>query len=294
MRAVCSCIGVALVSCIILDARPNTADPAGVLVGGISRHVVQRGESLRSIGARYGVDAATIAEANTLERSARLLAGQALTIDNHHIVPSAVFEGVIVVNVPQRMLFFRHGTELFDAPVAVGSRGWQTPLAPFTIRIKETDPTWDVPASIAAEARARGQRLPARVPPGTTNPLGHHWLGLSIGSVGIHGTNVPASIYGAVTHGCIRVHPDDIAVLFDLVAVGTPGATLYEPVLLAEADGEVYLEVHPDVYRRMSQPPAFVARSIAVARGISERIDWSIADRVARRQSGIAQAVTSR
>lgn len=288
-----SSVSLALVTCLIGTVL-NGSDPAGPVTGGISRHVAARGESLRSIGARYGVDAATIAADNGLRRNAPLLAGQELSVDNRHIVPSAVLEGVVVVNVPQRMLFFRSGIGLFSAPVAVGSRGWQTPLSPFTIRVKELDPTWDVPESIAAEARARGQRLPAKVPPGPANPLGRHWLGLSIGSVGIHGTNAPASIYGTGTHGCIRVHPDDVTVLFDLVTVGTPGITLYEPILLAEDRGDVYLEVHPDAYRRLTESPGHVARRMAAGMGIGERIDWAAADLVVQRREGIARSVTRR
>jgi L,D-transpeptidase ErfK/SrfK len=294
VRAVISSLGLALVVRIIVGPGPDPGDPARRLVGGISRHVVQGGESLRAIGARYGVDTATIAEDNALGRRTELMPGQELTIDNRHIMPSAALDGVIIVNVPQRMLFLRDGTEVFSAPVAVGSRGWQTPLSAFTVRAAETDPTWDVPASIAAEARARGQDLPTKVPPGPTNPLGRYWLGLSIGSVGIHGTNAPASIYATVTHGCIRVHPDDIAVLFDLVDVGTPGITLYEPVLLVEENGEVYLEVHPDAYRRSTERPVQAARRIAAGMGIAERVDWGAADQALKRPDGIARVVTAR
>jgi L,D-transpeptidase ErfK/SrfK len=284
---------LALVACI---AGPvvTAGDPATTLVGGIRRHAIARGDSLRSIGARYGVDAATIAADNALGRTARLREGDELTIDNRHVVPAAALDGEIVINVPQRMLFFRDEGRVFSAPVAVGCRGWPTPLSDFTVRAKEMDPTWDVPESIAAEARAKGQTLPARVPPGPTNPLGRHWLGLSIGSVGIHGTNAPASIYGTVTHGCIRVHPDDIAVLFDLVSVGTPGSTVYEPVLLAEEDGEIYLEAHADAYRRMKGSSTAQARTLAAAMGLSDRIDWSAADLVLQRREGIARNVTGR
>jgi L,D-transpeptidase ErfK/SrfK len=202
-------------------------------------------------------------------------------------------DGTIVVNIPQRMLFFRTGERVFSAPVAVGSRGWPTPVAPFRILEKETDPTWDVPDSIALEARDRGQRLPAKVPPGPNNPLGRHWLGLSIGSVGIHGTNAPASLYGAVTHGCIRVHPDDIALLFELVKVGSPGRTIYEPILLADDGHDVYLEVHPDVYRRTSGSLQDQARLMASSRGLAERIDWARADAVIAARAGIARQVTA-
>lgn len=291
MRSVCSAVGLAALTCVLAPAL-NAGDPSGVLVGGLSRHVVERGESLWSIGARHGVDASTLAAANALPPKGPLRVGQELGIDNRHIVPAAALDGVIAVNVPQRMLFLRSGTRVFGVPVAVGSRGWQTPLAPFTIRLKEVDPTWDVPESIAAEALAKGQKLPQKVAPGPSNPLGRHWLGLSIGSVGIHGTNAPSSIYGTVTHGCIRLHPDDIAVLFDLVSVGMPGITLYEPILLAGEDGEVYLEAHPDAYRRLNAPPKAHARRLAAAMGLMERIDWTAADLVVERREGVARRVT--
>lgn len=280
--------------CLTLPGAGNVAeDPDPSLVGGISQHVVAKGESLRSIGARFGVDAATLADQNGISVKSALKVGQTLVIDNRHIVPDAVQDGGIVINIPQRMLFFRTGEQVFSAPVAVGSSGWRTPISAFTIRVKETDPTWDVPASIQAEARARGQSLPARVPPGPRNPLGRHWLGLSLGSIGIHGTNAPSSIYGAVTHGCIRMHNDDVARLYDLVEVGTAGVTIYEPVLLTEAtDGRIYLEVHTDVYRRLRLAPAAQVRETAEALGLTARIDWTLADEVVRRRHGIARDVT--
>ena len=293
MRLVCRSLLLALFTCTMPGARA-AGDPPGGLVGGLGRHVVARGESWRSIGARYGIDASTLAADNALTASAPLHVGQELTVDNRHVVPAAAVEGVVVVNIPQRMLFLRARGQVFGAPVAVGSRGWQTPVAPFTVRSKEVDPTWDVPASIVREALERGQSLPSKVPPGPANPLGPFWLGLSIGSVGLHGTNAPASIYGAVTHGCIRVHSEDIAVLFDLVDVGTSGVTLYEPILIVEQGGEIYLEAHPDVYRRLAAPPKALARNIALALGITDRIDWTSADAVVDRRQGIARAVTAR
>ena len=293
MRTVC-CLLLLMTLIPSSAPLPHAEDPGGALVGRISLHVVGKGESLRAIGARYGVDVSTLAAGNAIKPGAGLRIGQALVVDNRHLVPPAALDGRLVVNVPQRMLFFGTAGRVFSAPVAVGSRGWQTPLAPFTIRVKETDPTWDVPESIAAEARAKGQTLPMKLPPGPGNPLGRHWLGLSIGSVGIHGTNAPSSIYGTVTHGCIRVHPDDIAVLFDIVSVGTPGVVVYEPILLAEDGGEVYLEAHPDVYRRGVKPATAQARIIAAAAGLTERIDWMAADAVIGRREGIARSVTAR
>jgi L,D-transpeptidase ErfK/SrfK len=157
---------------------------------------------------------------------------------------------------------------------------------------RERDPVWDVPASIAEEARRRGRTLPKSVPPGPDNPLGRYWLGLSRGGVGLHGTNAPSSIYRAATHGCIRLHPDDIAWLFPRIAVGATVTTTYEPVLLAEVDGRVFLEVHADVYRR-APPAAATVRTLATALAITHRIDWAKADTATAAREGLARDVTA-
>lgn len=65
------------------------------------------------------------------------------------------------------------------------------------------------------------------IPPYGTNQrkyadvLGTHRLYLGDGYA-LHGTNNPASIGQAVSHGCVRLRNEDIAVLYDRVAVGTP------------------------------------------------------------------------
>lgn len=257
-------------------------------------HVVEQGQSLRSVASRFAIDPQTIAAANDIRVTTVLKPGQELRLDNHHIVPPDVEDGAIVINVPQRMLFFRSGADVLAFAVAVGSRGWRTPVGPFTIVEKEENPTWDVPPSIAAEARRKGKVLPAHVPPGPDNPLGKFWMRLSSGGVGVHGTNAPTSLYQAVTHGCIRVHPDDIAVLFPLVQVGTRGVVTYQPILVAADGTDVYLEAHRDVYGREAKGGAETAREIARAAGLTDRIDWVVADAVIAKREGIARAVTRR
>jgi L,D-transpeptidase ErfK/SrfK len=265
--------------------------PADVLTGAIATHVVQRGDTLQALAARAGVDVATIVAENGLTNGHVLTTGQQLIIDNRHIVPANRSAAAIVVNLPQRMLFFFEQA-VAGLPVAVGRRTWPTPLGEYQVATRETDPTWDVPESIRAEARRLGRTLPASVPPGPANPLGRFWIGLTQGAVGIHGTNVPSSIYGAVTHGCMRLHPDDIAWLFPRVKVGVTVRTVYEPVLLADTGGRVFLEVHPDVYRREPNTLAAV-RALAAGRGLTGRIDWAAAARVVALRQGVARDVTS-
>jgi L,D-transpeptidase ErfK/SrfK len=265
--------------------------PADALTGTVATHVIQRGDTLQALAARAGIDVATIAAENGLTNGRALIPGQQLILDNRHIVPASRAAAPIVVNLPQRMLFFFDHT-VVGLPVAVGRRTWPTPLGEFQIATRETDPTWDVPESIRAEARRLGRTLPASVPPGPTNPLGRFWIGLTGGSVGVHGTNAPSSIYGAVTHGCMRLHPDDVAWLFPRVRVGMTVRTVYEPVLLADIGGRVFLEVHPDAYRREPISLA-VAQALAARHGLTSRIDWAAAARVVTRRQGVARDVTA-
>ena len=152
-------------------------------------------------------------------------------------------------------------------PVAVGRPQWATPRGSFTIVLREENPTWDVPRSILDEARRRGRSHPARVPPGPDNPLGAFWLGLSQGSIGLHGTNAPSSIYSFASHGCVRLHPDDIAWLFPRVAVGDRVELIYEPVLLAAVGAQVFLEVHRDAYQLAATDPGAGPRAGRRRRG---------------------------
>ena len=279
------------VAAIGASSGSGGSDPP--VVGGAATYVVRAGDSLRSVSSRQGIDVGMLAEENGVRVDAKLRAGQELRVDNRHIVPPGADIGVLVINVPQRMLFYAgdDGTRL-AFPVAVGRRDWPTPLGPFTVIVTETQPTWDVPQSILEEARRAGRTLPERVPPGPENPLGEFWIGLSLGSVGVHGTNAPSSIYRAATHGCIRLHSDDVAELFPLVRVGTPGRVLYEPVLLTTDGDAVLLEVHRDVYGHVREGLFERARSRAAAAGLTNRIDWTIADAVIQARRGVARNVT--
>jgi hypothetical protein len=51
----------------------------------------------------------------------------------------------------------------------------------------------------------------------------------------------------AITHGCIRMYPEDVAALFPLVPVGTKVWLINDPVKVAYVDGHLLLEAHPPV-----------------------------------------------
>jgi L,D-transpeptidase ErfK/SrfK len=261
-------------------------------VGGTFVYEARTGDSIASVGSRFGIDPREVAAANGLNPRDRLASGRTLRLDNRHIVPANQDDTALVINVPQRMLFLRGSdSPAVGYPVALGRRDWPTPLGDFTVIGKEQEPTWDVPLSIQEEMRREGHPVLQKVPPGPANPLGAFWLGLSIGSVGIHGTNAPSSIFRHTTHGCIRLHPDDIALLYPRVAAGTKGRIVYQPVMLARTETGIFLEAHPDVYRRTPDSPLLPLRDIAAAEGIASEIDWGEVARVLYARAGIARPV---
>jgi L,D-transpeptidase ErfK/SrfK len=148
-----------------------------------------------------------------------------------------------------------------------------------------------VPKSIQEEMRRELKIVRAEVPPGPDNPLGAHWLGLDLWGYGIHSTIAPSSVYRFRSHGCIRLHPDDIAELFDKVKIGTRGRLVYQPVLLAVVeDGRILLEVHADIYEKVIDP-AQTVRDMAAAHGLSQAIEWPLVEEVIAAQEGLATEV---
>jgi L,D-transpeptidase ErfK/SrfK len=267
-----------------------TGTPRAILVGGRIVYDVKAGDTMASIGARFGVAQPSLIELNQLTQPARLAAGQSLVIDNTHL---AVVDPRVslTINIAQRLLVFVEPERVTAYPITVGLRTWPTPVGAFTIVEKETNPAWDVPISIQREMEAQGKPVITRMAPSPLNPLGAHFLRLSLPGIGIHGTNAPSSIYRFASHGCIRMHPDDVAELFGRVGLGTAGVLLYQPVIVGLAGGRVWLEANRDEYRRAPNALHYV-RDAVQRGGLSELIDWKAVDDVLRLRLGRAVDVT--
>ena len=283
-----------VLACAVLIGGVLTAaaqEPASaIIVGGPSTYTVRPGDTLSAIAARFGVTTAAIIARNGLARPGTIVPGQALDIDNAHLAivdPAAT----ITINVPQRMLFFRDGAVVRGYPITVGSRAWPTPLGEFAIVDKEVNPVWDVPASIQREMRQQRKPVITRMDPSPDNPLGAYWLRLSLPGLGIHGTNAPSSIYRYASHGCIRMHPDHIAELFGRVAPGMRGVLKYQPVVMAEIDGRIWIEAHPDPYG-LARDAGSRLRHEADRTAIGHRVDWQKVGAALRLREGRAEDVT--
>lgn len=176
--------------------------------------------------------------------------GTPITLPTRYILPAADRVG-LVLNVPEMRLYYYPPARAGESrvvrtyPVSVGRMDWETPLGSWHIISKQTDPVWRPPASIRAEAAERGETLPKVVPAGPENPLGRHALRLNIPSYLIHGTDKPWGIGMRVTHGCLRMYPEDIEALYDEIPVGTPVRIVNQPVKTGWLMDTLYIEVHP-------------------------------------------------
>src|SRR5882757_4914330 len=180
--------------------------------------------------------------------------GTDILLPGRRILPPGPHEG-IVVNLPEHRLYYYpkprrgHKPTVITYPVSIGRMDWHSPLGQTAIVAKQKHPSWYPPESIRKEHAKNGDPLPRVVPPGPKNPLGDYKMRLAVGdgTYEIHGTNNPLAVGMAVTHGCIRMYPEDVANLFRMVSVGTKVWLLNEPVKVTYVGGELLIEAHPPV-----------------------------------------------
>lgn len=284
----------AAVPVLFPQPMPDGARYPQFIAGRAFTHVVDGDRTVARIAARLGTPPSAVNELNQLPPGARLSAGQELFIDNRHLVPGAMDDGILI-NLPQRMLYlFREGQLAGAWPVAIGRNDAPTVTGELKVQNLRRNPTWIVPESIKQRWMAEGKPVVERVPPGPGNPLGPYWIGLNRPYYGIHGTNAPGSIYGAVSQGCVRMQVEHVAELFPQVRPGMAVHIIYEPAVLARLpDGTVLLEVHPDYYQRKGRMLEHV-RSLAIASGLHGTIDWQRVEDAVQRRVGLPTDVTLR
>jgi L,D-transpeptidase ErfK/SrfK len=224
------------------------------VVGTDSLISITHEDKLFDVARRYGIGYPEIVRANPGTDIWVAGEGREILLPGRRILPPTPHEG-IVINLPEHRLYFYpkeatgKGQTVITYPVSIGRMDWHSPLGQTRIIAKERHPNWYPPESVRREHAARGDPLPKVVPPGTKKPLGEYKMRLAVGdgTYEIHGTNNPVAVGLAVTHGCIRMYPDDVAALFAAVSVGTKVWLINEPVKIAYVDGKLLMEVHPPV-----------------------------------------------
>jgi L,D-transpeptidase ErfK/SrfK len=269
-----------------------------MIIGGETVYHVVKGDSIELIGAKLGVDRKNIIKDNKIDTKKFLKIGQELKINTRKIIPKTIDNGIII-NIPDRMLYFFKNGNLEQAfPVGLGMpswRGitrWRTPEGKFIITGKRKNPTWHVPESMQWKMEMEGKPVKTVVPPGPDNPLGRYAIDTSIPRVVIHETIWPTSVYQFRSHGCIRVLPEDMENLFKEVEINTTGEIIYKPVKIAVSDeGNIFLEVHRDIYGKIKDLKAETKRLID-QKSVSNNVDWEKVEIVLAEKSGIAEDIT--
>lgn len=233
------------------------------VVGRVDWHRVSEADTLVAIARRFGVGYEAIVRANPMFDIWLPEAQRALKLPMQFVLPPGPRQGLVLNLAEMRLYYYPNEgpKQVFSYPVGIGREGWQTPVTTTRITDKTSNPNWYPPQSIRDEALDAGVVLPDVVPAGPENPLGSHALRLGISGYLLHGTNRPAGVGMRVSHGCIRLYPEDIVALFDLVDVGAELRIIDAPVKLGWLRNELYIEVHPAAYA----PDGEIGRSSIVA-----------------------------
>lgn len=262
------------------------------VVGGEEDYQVPGKTTLGLLAAEKGVKFTVLARGNGLKSPYKITPDMVLKINTAHIIPAELDRG-LVINLPELLMYhFENGAYQRCYSLCIGKVTWQTPTGTYKIVEKRTNPTWNVPPSIQEEMEEEGLEVEEKVPPGPQNPLGKYFMATSAEGVGIHATNRPWSVGYFVSHGCIRMLPQEMAQLFPQIEVGTPVKIIYRPLKLAVTpEGRVFLEAHPDIYQKKVSAMEYL-RNLAESYQLGDRLDWDQVPAILKAREGIAQEIT--
>ncbi|MGR9115765.1 MAG: L,D-transpeptidase family protein [Gammaproteobacteria bacterium] len=210
-------------------------------------------DTLLDIARRFNVGQTEILLANPKVDRWLPKQGTKVKIPNSRLLPAAPRHG-IVLNLPEYRMYYYpakgmpgYKKTVTTHPVSIGRMDWHTPLGKTTIVTKVENPTWTPPESIKKEHAEKGDILPEVVAAGPDNPLGLFAMRLGVPGYLIHSTNKPYGVGMSVTHGCIRMYPEDIEKLFPQVPVGTPVYIINQPIKVGWHNDTLFIEVHPNL-----------------------------------------------
>ncbi len=184
-------------------------------------------------------------------------AGEKIQLQSERLLPDAPRTG-LVLNLPEFRLYYfpkpqnDKAATVITHPISIGRQDWDTPLGQTKIIQKKENPTWTPPESIKKEHAAKGDPLPDVVAAGPNNPLGLYAMRLGIPGYLIHSTNKPYGVGLRVSHGCIRMYPEDIAKLFPIIKINTAVTIVNQAVKVGWYKNSLYIEVHPPLEEHQS------------------------------------------
>lgn len=271
----------------------NSADS---MVGALGKISARHEDTLPDIARANGLGFREIKLANPGVDTWLPGQGTEIMLPTQYILPGTPKVG-IVLNIPEMRLYYYppqdtgQASEVVTHPIGVGRQGWATPYLDTRIIQKKTRPSWYPPESIRKEHAEMGDPLPKRVPPGPKNPLGNYMMRLGMPEYIIHGTNKPFGIGMRVSHGCIRLYPEDIKSLYQQVKLNTPVRIVNQPYKVGRLADKIYLEAHPyleeDTEQFEGNLTSVVEMLIDITGERGYQVDWYLVKTVIAESNGI-------
>jgi L,D-transpeptidase ErfK/SrfK len=256
-------------------------DGATTVIGEVRMYRIRQGDTLMDLARLFSLGYNEIVEANPGLDPWVPPIGATAILPTQWVLPCCSYSGLIV-NIPEmRLFFYQRGSEpgttrVWTYPVGLGRDDWQTPTGTFKVSGKTVNPQWNIPESIRKEHIEERGDYRTSIPGGASdNPLGNRRLELTLPMYRIHGTDIPWGVGMQVSHGCIRLYPEDIERLFPIVPIGTPGSFTYQTVKVGRLGGAIFAENSEDIY---AKNPALFRQSMSVidGRGWAAEIDQKL------------------
>ena len=302
---------IALLAVAGASAAPSFAAtytlPVGndTVIGEVQKVIAAHEDTLLDIGRKYGVGYEEIVAANPGVSPWLPGAGTEVVIPSRYILPDGPREGIVVSLAEHRLFYFPphkpgEAAVVRTYPISIGRMDWHTPLGLTRVVNKREKPIWYPPESVRREHALEGRPLPKAVPPGPDNPLGEYAMRLGIpgGAYLIHGTNRPSGVGMQVTHGCVRMFPEDIKELYPMVPVNTPVRMIDQPYKMGWRGDELFMEIHTPLEGEGSPESHSLTNItkllVSATQDRSVVIDWAKAERTFELASGIPEPVMLR
>jgi len=269
---------------------PSAANcqPAEPVVGSVKHYKIADKESLLEVARKFDLGFNAIVAANPKLDPWIPPAGTPVAIPTAWILPDLPEGSGIVINISELRLYCfprKPSGSVVTFPLGIGDQGRETPVGSYTVVEKIQGPAWHVPKSIRSEY----PQLPKIVPPGPDNPLGSHALRLSRAGILVHGTNRPWGIGRRSSHGCLRLYPEDIVKLFELVEKGTRVTIISQPIKVCSMGNKIFVETHR---HESDDSPVGRALQLLASKNLLARTDFNKLIRAVEEMKGFPVDIT--
>ena len=281
------------------------------VVGRVQVTLAAHEDTFADIARRFNVGYAELVRANPGVDPWIPGEGTQVILPTEFILPDAPREGLVLNLAQMRLYYFpppkkdaaKDGVvEVVTHPIGIGKVGWATPEGTTKVVSHVKDPTWIPPVSVRKEHEKEGDILPPTVPPGPDNPLGRHMMRLGWPSYLIHGTNKPPAVGMRASAGCVRLYPEDIALIYEAVPDGTKVTVVNQPLLLGWRDDRLMVQAYEPLEdderdwtdatktlrQKLKKPKTPLWKKVAEH---DEAIDWEAIRAAAAEPRGVALSI---